>query len=435
MAEAAISEPEAIEANEKTVNKTQLHFSVILMTGFINYLGIGLVYPVFSILLFDTNQSIVPLNCSSEYRGAILGVLIGLTPISQFFCSPLLGALSDIQGRRRAFLIGVGLGCISYAAAITAISVNSITLLFLYRVLLGASDATAAVGQAALTDMSTQKNKSRRFYFFNSALSFGFTLGPFFGGILADSSIISWFSCSTPFIIAGVLSFINLLMILWKFPETRKNLVKNKFYYKDILVGTKKSFLIKKLKWLFIGGFALSFGWAFFNEFIPVLLRERFGFTLFMIGKYYAFTGGWYALGALIAGLFINRFSLENVAIVSSIITAICMLSFVVVTDATYIWWIIPWMLCCLSFIFPAVVTMVSNRTSAKSQGEVLGVYHSLVAAAMGLSPLLGGFAIGAYPILTAWGGGAFLGITSVAIWISKKHKICQIKGGDNHFC
>ena len=81
------------------------------------------------------------------------------------------------------------------------------------------------------------------------------------------------------------------------------------------------------------------------------------------------------------------------------------MLTFLIPSQSVYIWWITPLMLCSLAFAYPTATTIISNGTCSKSQGGILGVYQSVCAAAMGLSPLFVGSAIGAYPSLTAWVG------------------------------
>jgi DHA1 family tetracycline resistance protein-like MFS transporter len=403
------------------VIKSNLSFFIILLIGFVDYLGIGLVYPIFAVLLFDSSHPIVPFDSSPEYRGAMLGILIGLTPISQFFCSPVLGTFSDIKGRRIAFIIGITAGCVGYVLAVIGIFLNSLWLLFLYRILVGASDATAAVAQAALADISTEQNKAKRFAYLNSSLGFGFTIGPFLGGIIADPSVVSWFDYSTPLIAAGLLSLMNLSFVLWLFPETRKKIEHSPFDLIEGINNLRKVFFLKRLKWLFLAGFALSFGWAFFNEFVPVLLRERFGFTLSRIGEYYAVTGVSYAMGALIATRFVHKLNPEKVAIVSLLTAAICMLAFISINNSCFIWWVIPLLMCSLAFAYSTASTIVSNRTSSKSQGEVLGVYQSIGAAAMGLSPLFVGSTVGANPDLTAWGGAFCLVLSSIGFWIGKQ--------------
>jgi DHA1 family tetracycline resistance protein-like MFS transporter len=116
-------------------------------------------------------------------------------------------------------------------------------------------------------------------------------------------------------------------------------------------------------------------------------------------------TGAWFAIGALIATRFVHRFAPEKIAVISTFIVAICMLTFLIPSQSVYIWWITPVMLCALAFAYPTATTIISNGTSSESQGGILGVYQSVCAAAMGLSPLLVGSAVGVYPSFTAWGG------------------------------
>lgn len=401
---------------------SKLSFLIILLIGFVDFLGIGLVYPIFAVLLFDRSHPIVPFDTPDEYRGAILGILIALTPISQFFCSSILGAFSDIKGRRIALIIGISGGCLGYVLGVAGIHMNSLGLLFLYRILVGASDATAAVAQATLADISTKENKARRFAYLNSCLGFGFAIGPVLGGIISDPSIVSWFNYSTPLMAAGLMSFMNLSLVIWRFPETRKNIESVQFDLIEGIHNIRKVFFIKHLKWFFFGGFALSFGWSFFNEFVPVLLQERFAFQLSNIGEFYGLTGACYALGALIATRFVHKFDPEKIAITSSLCVAICMLVFGFVSHSYYIWAVTPFMLFGLSFAFPAGTTIISNNANSDSQGEVLGVYQSVGAAAMGLSPLIFGSAIGAYPNLTAWGGAFCFVLAGLGFWIGHYH-------------
>lgn len=404
---------------EATTNRW--NFWIILLTGFVDYLGIGLVYPIFAMLLFDPTQTIVPRESSVEFRGAMLGILIALTPLSQFFVSPLLGAFSDRKGRRKALIMGISAGCLGYLLAIVGIWSSSLTLLFLYRLLVGASDATAAVAQATLADISTEENKAQRFALLNSSLGFGFTIGPFVGGLIADPSVVSWFNYSTPLMAAGILSATNLLLVIWRFPETRASITNAPLDLMEGLHNIYKVFLLKHLKWFFLAGFAMAFGWSFFNEFIPVFLKARFGFTLSQMGEYYAFTGGCYALGALLASRLIHRLRPEKMVVISMFTTAMCMLAFLALPHATALWWLIPPMMCGLAFAYPTATTLVSNHASAEQQGEVLGIYQSVGAAAMGLSPLFVGSAVGAFPDLTAWGGAFCFLLAALGFWVANR--------------
>ncbi|MEI8365355.1 MAG: hypothetical protein WCF65_02960, partial [Parachlamydiaceae bacterium] len=154
----------------------------------------------------------------------------------------------------------------------------------------------------------------------------------------------------------------------------------------------------------------------FLNEFIPVLLRERFRFNLSDIGNYYAYGGAWYALSSgLITPFILKQFSPEKVAVKALWGCALCMLVFLFIQDRQYIWCILPLLMFCLTFTYPTTAAMVSNRAGIKNQGEVLGVYQSVIGCAMGLSPFLVGSAIGMYPALTAIGGALAMLLAGIA--------------------
>ena len=281
-----------------------------------------------------------------------------------------------MKGRKKALIIGVAGGCAGYLIGVAGIYLNSLWLLFLYRILVGASDATAAVAQATLADISTEENKARRFAFLNSALGFGFAIGPFLGGYIADPSVVSWFNYSTPLMFAGILSLTNLLLVIWKFPETRKQVKEVSFDLMEGIHNLQRVFFLKEFKWIFLGGFFISFGWAFFNEFVPVLLQERFAFELNDIGEFYGYTGIWYAIGALVATTLVHKWKPEGTVITALVLAAASMLVFAVIDVSVYIWWVVPLMMIGLAMAYPSATTIVSNRAGDDQQGEILGVYR-----------------------------------------------------------
>lgn len=406
---------------------SKLNFITILLIAFVDYLGIGLVYPVFAALLFDTKDSIIAESASLSYRGAMLGILIGLTPLTQFFSSPILGKLSDSKGRKKILIYGTAIGCLGYCLAILGIGMHSLAFLFLYRILVGISEGTIAVAQAMIADISTEENKARRFALFNASLGTGFTIGPFLGGKLADPAFASWCGYAMPFSVAGILCFVNFFLILWKFPETHNVNEKISFKILESITNIRKVFLWEKLRGLFFAAFAFSFGWSFFNEFIPLLLHARFAFSPSEIGNYYAYGGAWYALSAgIMTAPLLKYFTAEKVVIKALLGCAICMLLYLVVQEAQSIWWVVPPFMYCLSTTYPTTGALVSNQVSNENQGEVLGVYQSVIASAMGLSPLLVGPFVGIYPELTAWGGAFAMLLASSALWWN--HRISPIR-------
>lgn len=377
----------------------------ILLIGFVDCLGIGLVYPIFALLLFDETVSLFPPGASNEYRGFILGWLIALTPIAQVFCAPLLGKFSDRVGRRLALLLGIGVGCLGYLVAVVALWVHSIPLLFFYRLLVGVSDATGAVAQAALVDISTEETRGRYFALFNASWGLGYTLGPFLGGIIADPSIVFWFSYSTPLIAAGCMSFINLLLVWNVFPRRDAKQEGTASGCLESVRQIEKTLFFKNMGWIFFGGFLFFFGWALYNEFIPLFLNKYFLFDMGDIGMYYAISGGWYAFGSIVMAQWGQVGDRPEKTLISSLLLYIfCVVCIGLLNSSHLIWWILPWMMGALAFAFPAATALVSKRAQVDRQGELLGAYQAVGAAAMGLSPLLFGAIVGVYPLFIPWG-------------------------------
>lgn len=397
---------------------SKLNFITILFIGFIDYLGIALVYPIFTGMLFDPTYPIISHDSSLVFRGTILGILIGLTPLTQFFSAPLLGAISDLKGRKKTLIYGTLIGFLGYCFAVLGTYFHLLSLLFLYRILVGIASGTVPVAQAMISDTSTKDNKAQRFSLFSASLGLGFTVGPFLGGKLADPSLASWCGYVTPFIAASMMCLLSLAIIVWKFPETRKECGNVTFNFIESFSNIRKVFLWPQLRWLFFSTFAFAFGWSFFNEFIPVLLREKFGFKLSDIGNYYAYGGAWYAISSgIIAAAILKYFPPEKIAVKSMMGCAVCMLMFLVIQEQQYIWFILPPLMFCLSFTYPTTAAMVSNRAGHENQGEVLGVYQSVTGFAMGLSPFLIGSVIGMYPSLTAIGGAFTMLLAGIAFW------------------
>jgi len=269
-----------------------------------------------------------------------------------------------------------------------------------------------------IADISTANNKARRFSLFSTSLGLGFTIGPFVGGKLADPSLAYWCGYATPFIAASIMCLISLVIVAWKFPETKMKKDNVSFDFVGSISNIRKVFLWKELQWLFLATFAFAFGWSFFNEFIPVLLREKFKFTLSDIGNYYAFGGAWYAFSSgVLTATALKYFPPEKITVKALVGCAICMLMFLAIPAPHYIWYILAPLMFCLSFTYPTTAAMVSNRAGLENQGEVLGVYQSVTGCAMGLSPFLAGSAIGVYPELTAVGGALAMLLAGLAFW------------------
>lgn len=382
---------------------SRLYLFVIYSIGFLDHMGLGLAIPIFTLLFFDQTLTIVPAETSAEMRGFWLGLLLALTPLSQFFCAPIFGALSDRKGRKVVLQAGMGIAVVGYAINVLGVLLSSIPFLILSRILIGVSDGTVPVGQAAISDISTEENKARRFSLFNMCLGTGFAVGPFIGGFTADSTNGSWCGYATPFAIAGAVSLFNLVLVSLQFPAMPiANNDRGPYKLFDGIFNLKRAFYWIEFRHIFVAAFAFCFGWAFFAEFMSVYLKEVLNFNVRELGYAYAYNSIWYALcTGLLTLPILKWYKPEKIVSLALLFGGLYYpLFFFVQTGWDFVLFN-PLLMYALALIFPTMGALVSNMAGKNRQGEVLGVYHSVFAIAFGLSPLLGGVIVGKYPFST----------------------------------
>ncbi len=176
----------------------------ILITLFIDFLGIGLVIPVLPTLLKE-------FTTGAEQQAYYLGFLSSLYQFMQFFFAPVLGALSDHYGRRRVLLVSLLGGAIDYFLFALA---PTLLLLIIARVIAGISGANSTVAYAYVADVSPPIKRAQRFGLLGAVGAIGFVLGPAIGGLLADPDP------RFPFYCAGGLALLNWLYGFFLLPES-----------------------------------------------------------------------------------------------------------------------------------------------------------------------------------------------------------------------
>lgn len=386
---------------EKISSTLKTIFFVVLL----DLIGVGIIIPVFGSLFLQGD--FLPVNTPFETRTTLMGVLIALYPLAQFFGAPILGALSDKYGRKPVLLFSLFGTMLGYILFGFGISSKSLTLLFLSRILDGFTAGNISVANSAIADISDEKKRAKYFGMIGMAFGLGFIIGPVLGGLLSDSTLVSWFDFSTPFWFAAALSAINMLFVFTSFSETLQR--KNKAIRIHVFTGfqnLKKALGFKSLRVIFAVVFLSLFGFTFFAQFFQVFLIEKFSYTQREIGYVFAYMGLCIALvqGGLVRFLS-GRFSSSFLIKVS-----LFSLSFVIplLLFANHSWQlfvILPLISLCNGVSMPNLTATVSKSADASSQGEILGINESLRSLAHALPPFIAGFAAAihvSFPIILA---------------------------------
>ncbi len=369
---------------------------VVLFTIFVDMLGYGILIPIVPQLLGDQNSifSVLPTGMSIDDGYILLGFLVGIYPFMQFLATPILGQLSDKFGRRKILAIALSGTCLSYFAFAIGVITRNIPLLFLSRGFDGFTGGNISVAQAAIADISTPENRARNFGFIGAAFGLGLIIGPYIGGRLSDPNFISWFNPATPFWFAGILSFINVMSVLFLFPETLTGIRKKfKIQWFKSIKNIVAAYGMKQLRAPFISSFLFQSGFSFFTTFFSIYLIRKFQFTQGNIGDLFAYVGLWTVLSqALINSNISKWFSEGTILKVSLFALAASVALFFAPSTGYGLLFITPFFAIFIGLVQANFLSLISKTVGPTKQGEILGVNSSINTLAQSLPPILSGY-------------------------------------------
>ena len=189
----------------------------IFMTVMLDMLALGMIAPVLPRLIASF------LHGDTSAAARMLGLFGTVFAGMQFFCSPILGSLSDRFGRRPVVLLSnFGLGADYLLMAWAPI----LPWLFLGRVIAGITASSIPTAMAYMADVTPHEKRAAAFGMLNAAFGVGFVLGPALGGVLGSVNP------RLPFLVAACLSLVNGCYGLFVLPESLKLENRAKFSWK-----------------------------------------------------------------------------------------------------------------------------------------------------------------------------------------------------------
>lgn len=191
---------------------------VIFITVFIYLLGFGMIIPVLPLL--GLHYGATPFQT---------GLLLSSFSLMQFLFSPFWGRLSDQYGRRPILMYCLLGEAMAYL--ILAFS-RSLEMLFVARILTGFFGASISTASAYVSDITTEKDRTKGMAVIGIAFGLGFLFGPAIGGGLTllakhfttDQSLILSFS-GLP---VAILCFLTFIFAYFFLTEAREHKVQPK---------------------------------------------------------------------------------------------------------------------------------------------------------------------------------------------------------------
>ena len=361
-------------------------FWVIWSTVALDMVGFGIVAPILGRYADRFGAS-----------GFQVGLLFASFSLAQMVCSPLLGRVSDRVGRKPVIvvsLIGTAIG-----SFVTGIA-GALWVLFIGRIVDGASGASIAVAQSAVVDLGKPEQRPRMLGLLGMAFGVGFVVGPAIGGLAALGG------SRVPFFVAAALAAVNAIAAIIRLPETSVS--------RGVRERSPRS--ARRVNRYIVIGFFSALPFAGFEATFSLFGGARFDLTegstaaiFFGIGLAMSVVQG-----ALIGPL-TKRFG--SVALLRTGLALVA--TGLLVLGGAAVWVVLGAALLLIvvgsGVTNPSLTTLVADSAPADRRGEVLGFQQSAGALARVVGPPLAGLSFDHVGIGAPYSLGALVFLVAIA--------------------
>jgi multidrug resistance protein len=346
---------------------------VIFLTVFIDMVGFGIVIPVLP--LYAEHFHATPVQ---------IGWLTGIYSGMQIVFVPILGRLSDRFGRRPILivsLIGTAIGFLIMGWA------SSLLLLFVARIIDGASGGNISTAQAYIADVSTPENRSRSMGVIGAAFGLGFTFGPMIGGIM------SRISYGAPFYFAAALAVVNVVLLYFILPESLSAEYRSKPHKRTRLAEVFQHGHARLFGTIVATYFFTITGFAIMTTLFALFTEKHFGFDAHQTGYVFGFIG---IISVILQGGLIGRlvrmFGETALARTGLLLLAISLFSLPLVGTIPMLLLVCATTAIANGLVNPTLNGLASQMIDRSWQGRALGLMQSAGSLGRLVGPLLGGW-------------------------------------------
>ncbi|OGT30619.1 MAG: hypothetical protein A3E87_06565 [Gammaproteobacteria bacterium RIFCSPHIGHO2_12_FULL_35_23] len=406
--------------------KTTINIFLLSNVALVDFFSLGVVLTCFA-PLFLSSHGVFENSLVTADRLYWLGIALAMAPLGQLISTSVLGALSDLYGRKKLLLITLLGSVCSLLIVIYGIDEQALLFVLLGRFLTGLFSGNVSIAQASLADMTKiAALKAWRFNFLQIGIGLGMLLGPLLGSKLIDQSSPAGFTL--PFYLALALMIIELFLIVFCYQETLPTATEdkvNKLAGINWLFGIKQigaAFKAKGIRDLLIAWFIFMLGWEFYVQFFTNFLQEgKLAFSANEIGNLFAYLGLVYlCCQVIIVQPSTRLFLARKVMVPASVAVAMFIFLMGFATTKDYIYVMITVYIISMAIFIPNFNAVLSENAQACYQGTVFGMSVSLHALSTVIITSLGGVLIAYNVQLPLLGGGLLIGLASIILAMTR---------------
>ncbi|XP_041477167.1 major facilitator superfamily domain-containing protein 10-like [Lytechinus variegatus] len=362
----------------------------------------------------DQFREVLRIPDTKKYNSVLFGGILGsLFSLLQFITSPVIGAASDVYGRR--FVMLVTMVGISLSYVLWAMSYN-FGMFVLARIVGGISKGNVSLSTTIVTDVSTTKTRGKGMALIGLAFSVGFIVGPMIGAYFAKGGLFDEGSrVITPALLALTLSLADLLFIFVFLKETlpqekrapsmgncfqeRQNLINPFSLFRFSAVKNTPIKELQILQQLGLSYFIYLFLFSGLEFTLTFLVHIRFQYSSMQQGKMFVFMG---LIMAALQGGYVRRIKPGQEKRVALTGMLILIPAFVIIAFASgsFLYYLgLALFSIASGTVVPCMTTIVTIYGPEDQKGTIMGIFRSLGALSRAFGP--------AAASAVYWGAGA----------------------------
>jgi multidrug resistance protein len=359
-------------------SSTFRQLSVLMATVFADMVGFTMVLPL---LPFYATR------CGAN--ATVVGLLVAVYAVAQFFTAPLWGRASDRWGRRPLILIGLMTSAAAYVLFGLA---DALWILFASRLVQGAGGGINGVVQAYVADAVEPEERAKALGWLTAATSAGVMIGPAMGSLATN------ISREAPGFLAAALCILNVLFAWNWLPEPpresapagadappRRSLRSS---FVDVLRHPTAA--VPSLIWIYAFG---MMAFMAMNSVLALYLKENFGITEKNVGFFFVFVGAVsLVMRAVVLGPAVRRFGEVGVTRLGALALVVGLACIPLPKHLLGLALVVLFVPVGTALLFPATTALVSRRSLRGETGQILGVQQAFGSIARMVGPLWAGF-------------------------------------------